>query len=228
MNHLIDGFFKFKKDVFPAKRKLFRDLAQSQSPHTLFVTCADSRIVPDLITQSEPGSLFVCRNVGNQVPPFGSGANGGVASSIEYAVQVLGVEHVVICGHTNCGAINAILHPEKLAALTATAAWLEHAGAARSVVLDNYRGLPEEVQLHLLTEENIIAQLGNLKTYPAIATRLAAGKLQLHGWLYHIHSGEIVTYNAGKGLFAPLGKDANNATPAPRMQYEPSSLEVVA
>lgn len=124
--------------------------------------------------------------------------------------------------------MNAILHPEKLSALPSTAGWLEHAGAARSVVLENYKGLPEEVQLHLLTEENIIAQLGNLKTYPAIATRLATGKLQLHGWLYHIHSGEIVTYNAEKGLFAPVGKEPGNATPARRIQYEPSSLEVVA
>lgn len=228
MNHLIDGFFKFKKDIFPAKCKLFRDLAQSQSPHTLFVTCADSRIVPNLITHSDPGSLFVCRNVGNQVPPFGCASSGGVASSIEYAVQVLGVEHVAICGHTNCGAMNAILHPENLEALPSTAGWLESAEAARSVVLENYKGLPEEVQLHLLTEENIIAQIGNLKTYPAIATRLAAGKLQLHGWLYHIHSGEIVTYNAEKGLFAPVGKEMHNVTPTRRIQYEPSSLEVVA
>lgn len=228
MTHLIDGFFKFKKEIFPVKCRLFRDLAHSQSPHTLFITCADSRIVPNLITQSDPGCLFVCRNVGNQVPPFGCASSGGVASSIEYAVQVLDVEHVVVCGHTNCGAMNAILHPEKLSALPSTADWLEHAGAARSVVLENYKDLPEEVQLHLLTEENIIAQIGNLKTYPAIATRLAAGKLQLHGWLYHIASGEIVTYNAEKGLFAPVGKEAGNATPARRIQYEPSSLEVVA
>lgn len=217
MTNLIDGFLKFKKDVFPAKRQLYRELAHGQSPHTLFITCADSRIVPDLILQSEPGDLFVCRTVGNQVPPRGSQGESGVASSIEYAVDALGVEHIVVCGHSNCGAMQAILHPEKLAALPSTAEWLRHSDTARSVVLDSYRGLSDEVLLHLLTEENIVLQLEHLKTHPAVAKRLARGELQLHGWLYHIHSGEITTYNAASGVFAPFSKDAVNATPRRRI-----------
>jgi carbonic anhydrase len=217
MTNLVDGFLKFRKDVFPLKRQLYRELANGQSPHALFITCADSRVVPSIILQADPGDLFICRTVGNQVPPRGAKAEGGVASSIEYAVEALGVDHIVICGHSDCGAMKAILHPERLASLPATAEWLKHSETARSVVLDNYRGLTDEVLVHLLTEENIVLQLEHLKTHPAVAKRLARGDLQLHGWLYHIHSGEITTYNAATGAFAPLSKEAANATPRQRI-----------
>ncbi len=217
MANPIDGFLKFKKDVFPAKRHLYRRLADRQHPHTLFVTCADSRIVPNTIMQAEAGDLFLCRTVGNQVPPNGSYAGGGVASSIEYAVQALGVEHIVICGHSDCGAMKAVLRPETLKSLPATAAWLRHAEVAREVVLASYRDLSDEVLLHLLTEENIVAQLEHLKTYPMVAARLTRGELQLHGWLYHIQSGEITAYDASNRRFAPLSREAANATPPCRV-----------
>ena len=228
MTTLVEGFYKFKKDVFPAKRALYRELANSQAPHSLFITCADSRVVPNLILQSEPGDLFLSRTVGNQVPPYGSALDGGVASSVEYAVKALHVEHIVICGHSDCGAMKAVLHPEKLAALPATAAWLRNASAARSVVLDSYQGLSDELLLHLLTEENIVAQLEHLKTHPAVAALLARGKLQLHGWFYHIQSGEITAYNALTGTFSPLGKDNATATPARRILTESPALQGAA
>ena len=211
MNRLAQGFLKFKSDVFPAKRSLFRALAGGQSPHTLFITCADSRIVPTLVMQAEPGELFVCRTVGNQVPAYGLCAGHAVASSVEFAVQVLGVAHVVICGHTDCGAMKAILHPEKLSALPSTAAWLKTAEAARAVVAHNYKDATDEVRLHLLTEENVLTQLENLKTHPAVAARLAAGDLELHAWVFHIHSGEIYAYNSRHATFYPLGREHSNA-----------------
>src|SRR3954451_8327591 len=130
MKTIIEGFLRFKKEVFPHKRQLFRDLASGQKPMALFITCADSRIVPDLITQSQPGDLFSCRTVGNQIPPHGAAAEGGVASAVEYSVQALGVQHIIVCGHTDCGAMKAVLHPEKIAALSATKAWLRNADAA--------------------------------------------------------------------------------------------------
>jgi carbonic anhydrase len=227
MKTLVDGFFRFKKEIFPQKQKLFRELAGAQNPTAVFITCADSRVVPDLITQSQPGDLFICRTVGNQIPPHGSAAEGGVASSIEYAVQALGVHHVIVCGHSDCGAMKAVLRPEKIAALPATAAWLRNAATARSVVLENYQGVTDEVLLHLLTEENVVSQIDNLKTHPAVATRLARGELQLHGWVYHIHSGEITTYDVRTGLFVPLTHDTATATP-PRRIHQLSTLEGVA
>jgi carbonic anhydrase len=218
MKPIIDGFLQFKKEVFPQKRKLFRDLASGQKPIALFITCADSRVVPDLITQSQPGDLFICRTVGNQVPPHGAATEGGVASTIEYAVQVLGVPDIIVCGHSDCGAMKAALRPEKMAALPATRAWLRNADAARAVVHENYPEVAEEVLLHLLTEENIIAQLEHVKTHPAVAPRVTRGELNLHGWLYHIHSGEITTFDSRTGRFVPLDHNTANATPTPRIR----------
>ena len=129
MKRLVDGYVKFKTQEFDKLKHRFKFLADQQNPHTLFITCSDSRVVPDLITQTEPGELFICRVIGNLVPAYGS-AMGGVSSAIEYAVMVLGVENIVVCGHSDCGAMRAFLHPEKLASLKAVSAWLEHANMA--------------------------------------------------------------------------------------------------
>jgi carbonic anhydrase len=218
MKRIIDGFLQFKADVFPKKRTLFHELANGQHPMALFITCADSRIVPELITQTQPGDLFICRTVGNQIPPHGASAESGVASSVEYAVQVLGVQDIIVCGHTDCGAMKAVLRPERMASLPATRTWLRNADAAWSVVRDNYPDVSEDVLLHLMSEENVIAQLENVKTHPAVAARLARGELRLHGWLYHIHSGEITAYDINTGRFTPLDHNAATATPARRLQ----------
>lgn len=204
MQALIDGFYKFKSEVYPKERHLFRDLANGQKPHTLFITCADSRIVPNLITQTGPGELFICRTVGNQVPAHGASPDGSVASSIEYALRVLNVKNIVVCGHSDCGAMKAVLHPETLEALPATQAWLRNAAAARSVVLENHKDISDEILLHLLAEENVLAQIANLKTHPVVAARLARGELEISGWVYHIHSGEIASYDASRNAFVPL------------------------
>lgn len=217
MKQIIDGFFQFKNNIFPGKRVLFHELAKGQNPAALFITCADSRVVPELITQSQAGDLFICRTVGNQIPPHGATAESGVASSIEYAIQVLRIQDVIVCGHTDCGAMKAVLRPESMASLPATQAWLRNAEAARSVVRDNYPQASDDALLHLLAEENVIAQLENLKTHPVVAARLARGELRLHGWMYHIHSGEITAFDITSGRFAPLDHDAPTATPARRL-----------
>lgn len=218
MQKLINGFMQFKKEVFTKNRDHFAELASGQYPEVLFITCADSRIVPSVITQTGPGDLFMCRTVGNQIPPHGAGIDLSVASSIEYALGALNVKHIVVCGHSDCGAMKAILHPEKLAAFPATAAWLRYAEAAHAVVRDSYTDVPEDVLLRLLTEENILAQIENLKTHPRVASRLAQGELQIHGWHYEIHSGEITTFDAKSGMFQPLGGRPVSATPEPRIR----------
>jgi carbonic anhydrase len=212
MQTLVDGFIRFKTDVFPRDRKLFRDLSAGQEPHTLFITCSDSRVVPSLITQTKPGELFVCRTVGNQVPAYGGSSDGSVASAVEYSLGVLGVQNVVVCGHSDCGAMKAVLHPEKLTSLPGTREWLKNAAAARAVVDEVHGNVPDEIKLHLLAEENALAQLANLRTHPIVAARLARGDLQLHGWIYHIHSGEITTFDATQGAFVPLSHRSGNAT----------------
>lgn len=218
MQKLINGFMRFKNDVFSKDRDFFTELASGQHPEVLFITCADSRIVPDVITQTRPGDLFVCRTVGNQIPPHGAGNDVSVASSIEYALGALNVGHIVVCGHSDCGAMKGVLHPEKLASFPSTATWLKHAEAAHAVVQESYSDLPEVVMLRLLAEENVLAQIENLKTHPRVASRLAQGELQIHGWYYEIHSGEITTFDATSGMFQPLGYRPVSATPAPRVR----------
>ena len=203
MQKLINGFHQFRTSVFPRERQLFRTLAHKQQPEVLFVTCSDSRVVPHMITQSRPGDLFVCRTVGNQIPQA-SEREEAVSSAIEYAVEALGVKHIVVCGHSDCGAMKALLKPERVAKLPATASWLRLANSAKSIVTDHYRGVTEETLLRLLEEENVLVQMENLKTHASVASRLHNGSLQLHSWFYDIASGDILTYNAASERFTPL------------------------
>lgn len=214
--HLVDGFRRFRKDVYPEQRALFARLAKAQYPRAMFITCADSRIVPELITQSSPGDLFVTRNVGNVVPPYGQ-MNGGVSSAIEYAVMALNVQHIIICGHSDCGAMKAVLNPEGLQRMPTVKAWLRHCEVARSMVETNCNCGVED-SLGVLTEENVVAQLDHLRTHPSVAARLAGGQLSIHGWVYCIETSEILAYHASTGRFAPLDGDGPSpvATPAPR------------
>lgn len=218
MEKLIRGLSKFQTEVFPAKRDLFERLAKGQKPSTLFVTCADSRVVPDLFTQAEPGELFVIRNAGNIVPPY-MRASGGVTATIEYAVVALGISHIVVCGHTDCGAMGALVHPERVAAMPAVASWLQQAEATRRVVSDNYPGLDEAQTTDTLIRENVVVQLQNLQTHPSIASGLAAGALNLYGWVYDIRTGEVDAYDASQQTFVRLdGTRVPHATPPTRLR----------
>ena len=177
----------------------------------MFIACADSRIVPELITQSSPGDLFVTRNVGNVVPPYGQ-MNGGVSTAIEYAVLALGVQHIIICGHSDCGAMRAVLNPASLKKMPTVKAWLHHVEVAKTMVQDNCNCATEAESMHVLTEENVIAQLQHLRTHPSVASRMANGHLFIHGWVYDIETSAIKAYDADKGCFLPL--DGTNPIPS--------------
>src|SRR4051794_540299 len=202
MQHLVEGVSRFQREIFPKERELFQRLSTGQHPDTLFITCADSRVVPTLITQTKPGDLFICRNAGNMVPGYGE-VHGGVSATIEYAVAALNVKHIIICGHTDCGAVKALLHPEKVENLPTVKSWLAHGEAARRVVLDNFdgRSLPENVLMKLLIEQNVVSQLAHLRTHPAVASRLARRTLQIHGWVYNIERGSVDIWDARRAEF---------------------------
>ena len=185
------GISHFQKHVYPKHQDLFEKLALGQRPEALFITCADSRIDPSLLTQTKPGELFICRVIGNIVPPYPD-AIGGVSATIEYAVGVLEVPIVIVCGHTDCGVMKGALNPEALKEYPNVTAWLRYAEAKHSDLLAN-------------TEHNVVAQLKNLRTHPSVAPRLAEGDLVLHGWVYHIGPGTVSSYDEASKTFRPLG-----------------------
>ncbi|MCW1246270.1 carbonic anhydrase [Pseudomonas sp. SAICEU22] len=203
LQHIVDGFLHFHHEIFPQQEELFKKLATAQKPRAMFITCADSRIVPELITHSSPGDLFVTRNVGNVVPPYGQ-MNGGVSTAIEYAVLALGVQHIIVCGHSDCGAMRAVLNPDTLEKMPTVKAWLRHAEVAKTMVHDNCPCGDEKQTMPVLTEENVIAQLHHLRTHPSVASRMASGQLFIHGWVYNIETSEIKAFDADQGRFLPL------------------------
>ncbi len=204
MEKLVEGFKKFQSDVFGAKRELFARLSQGQEPRALFITCSDSRVDPTLLTQAEPGELFILRNAGNIVPSYGGGVIGGNTATIEYAVAVLGVKHVIVCGHTDCGVMRALLHPEMLKDLPAVKNWMEQAETVRRIVQENYADLRGEDLLVKTIQENVRVQLDHLKTHPTVAVRLRRGMVTLHGWVYSIPTGDIWAYDDEKEVFISL------------------------
>src|SRR5438034_382656 len=168
MQKLVQGLHHFQANIFCSQRELFERLAKKQTPDALFITCSDSRINPNLITQTNPGDLFILRNAGNIIPPHGA-ANGGEGATIEFAVTALGVEDVIVCGHSHCGAMHGLLNAGALHEMPATSAWLSHAEATRRIVREKYRGLGDEQLIAVTVEENVLVQLENLRTHPAAA-----------------------------------------------------------
>ncbi|NID14105.1 carbonic anhydrase [Luteibacter yeojuensis] len=200
---LLRGVEDFSHKVFPESEALFSQLAEGQSPHTLFITCADSRVVPELLTQTQPGELFVCRNIGNIVPGYGE-MLGGVSAVVEFAVMVLRVRHVVICGHTDCGAMKGLLMPESTKDLPTVEAWLRNAQAARSAVFA--RKLDESAVMQALIEENVRLQLAHLRTHPAVAAARANDAITLQGWVYDIGDGKVSVLDQESDRFIPLSE----------------------
>lgn len=217
MERLLAGVVRFQQEVFPSGRELFAGLAHEQHPRALFITCSDSRVLPNLITQTEPGELFIARVMGGIVPAHG--APGGVSATIEYAVAVLEVRHVIVCGHSDCGALRVLLDPTRVAHLPSVAEWLVHGEAARRIVLENHGDAAPEEQAALLSRYHVASQLANLRTHPAVASRVAAGRLAVHGWYYDIAEGEIGVLDEASGTFTPascLGVDHHEPGP-PRL-----------
>jgi carbonic anhydrase len=203
MQKLIQGIFHFQTAVVSSQRERFERLAHGQQPLALFITCSDSRINPNLITQTEPGELFILRNAGNIVPPYGA-ADGGEGATVEYAVEALGIKDIIVCGHSHCGAMTALLEPDRLRRLPAVAAWLVHARATRRIRRHKSPDRAGPPLLATVIEENVLVQMQNLRTHPAVARGLACGQVRLHGWVYHIETGEVLAHEGRHHRFVPL------------------------
>lgn len=205
MNELIGRVVTFQSNTFPSNSDLYGKLARDgQSPKALMISCADSRVVPEFIVQAAPGDLFVCRNAGNIVPPY-SQANGGVSSTVEYAVMVLGVRDIIVCGHSDCGAMKALATDADLTAMPNVAAWLRHSLAAQKVCRDSYPAdLSDAEKLRNMALENVVVQLAHLRTHPSVASGIARGEIALHGWYVDIHAGQVLGLDGETGQFVPL------------------------
>lgn len=225
MFEILTGLKRFQDEVYPRHRELFAHLAQNQQPRALFITCADSRIVPNLILQAEPGELFLIRNAGNIVPPAGSADGGGTVASIEYAVVALGVTDVILCGHTNCGAMKGILHPEKVAAMPSVSAWVQHAAPARRAVERRYPQAVEEDRLERVVEQNVIQQVKNLLTHPFIRSRVEIGRLEIYGWVYDIRTGLVRGMDEAGKSFSEIHFESHGSPDEKRMLRELESDE---
>jgi len=204
MNELIGRVLRFQKEVYPPKSELYGRLAsRGQSPKALMISCADSRIVPEQVMQAEPGDLFVCRNAGNIVPPFAQ-ANGGVTSTVEYAVEALGIRDIIVCGHSDCGAMKAVAEPSMVKDMPNVAAWLRHSDAASRVVRDAYPDLDRADLVRTISLENVVAQLAHLRTHPSVAAGIARGEIALHGWFVDIAAGQVLGLDGETGQFVVL------------------------
>ncbi|WP_156502696.1 MULTISPECIES: carbonic anhydrase [unclassified Oleiphilus] len=203
MSKIVSGILKFKKDVHSKKKELFEKLSQGQAPEALFITCSDSRIDPNLLVQTEPGELFIIRNAGNIVPPHSS-QTGGVTASIEYAVAALQVKHIVICGHSCCGAMQGVMNPQAVSELPHVSQWLSFSNAALQVVKEKYPNDSDQEQLNHLIEQNVLLQTQHLVTHPQVAAKLATGKITLHAWYYDIGSGDVRAYDESLAKFVSV------------------------
>lgn len=211
LDSLVDGVSRFRTEIFPAQRSLYQRLAsQGQSPKALVVSCSDSRVIPEIFTGADPGDIFVTRNAGNIVPPFAPGSADAVTSAIEFAVAGLKVDHIIVCGHSDCGAMKGVLNPSAVSEMPQVAAWLGHCGCALHAFRRTHgESMSNADAARLLAMENVAAQLVNLRTHPSVAGRLAEGTLTLHGWLFDIASGTVHALDGATRRFRLLGEDAD-------------------
>ena len=202
MQKIVKGYLEFKESGFEKRKDLFAKLSNSQNPEVLFITCSDSRIDPNLITQTEPGDLFVIRNAGNIVPPHTLESD-GIVASIEFALVALGVKHIVVCGHSNCGVMKGALNISGLTALPKVKGWLNYCSEAVTVVQSRESDLKSD-KLNSVTQENVLLQIRRLEQYPEISKRLTTGDIEIHGWVYEIADGTIKCFNSEKQRFINL------------------------
>lgn len=223
MQKLEEGVHRFQANYFARNRRLFQTLTEKgQRPETLFITCSDSRVVPNLITSAGPGELFIVRNVGNIVPAVERGVLGGVSAAIEYAIEVLEVGNVIVCGHTHCGAIDAILHPERVKHLPLVSRWLAESSRIPQLIEERYGHLTGEARITAAVEENVLVQLENLRSFDFVARRLDEGKLTMSGWVFSIASGQVFDYDPGSQQFVQFGSGERSSTRPPPPVAPPS------
>jgi carbonic anhydrase len=207
LDRLLTGVRKFRREVYPSQKEMYEQvMREPQRPHTLVVTCADSRVDLETLTQSSPGEIFVSRNIGNLVPAYGQ-MPGGISAVIEYAVTALEVSQVVICGHEDCGAMKGLLQPDTVAKMPLVRSWLMNAEAALSVVEARNPGGARGELLNQLIEANVVLQMSHLRTHPLVAGRLAMGTLAISGWVYDIAGGSVRVHDERLGRFVEQGLD---------------------
>ena len=204
MQKLVQGIHEFQTEIFETKRSWYEQLARGQKPLALFITCSDSRVVPSLLTQTEPGELFILRNAGNIIPPYGA-VDGGEAATIEYAIQVLGVQDIIVCGHSHCGAMAGLLDSAQTESLPAVRKWLDYAQSTLRIIQENYGHLEDAAaRLTACIEENVLVQLEHLRTHPAVAAALARKAVVLEGWVYKFETGQVFSFRPNEGQFTEL------------------------
>lgn len=203
MQKLLEGIMRFRRGDFEAHQELFKGLEKSQKPHTLFICCSDSRVDPSMITGTLPGELFIVRNIANIVPPYReTDEYVATTSAVEYAVLMLGVENIIVCGHSNCGGCGACINPsDKLNKLPHTKKWLELIHPVRDYIIKEFNEDEMEAKEWMMEQFNVVEQLKHLMTYPYIKERVAKKELALSGWHYIIETGEIYIYNKEDGEF---------------------------
>jgi len=204
MKKLIKGLHKFQQEVFPIHKNFFQDLAKGQNPEILFITCSDSRINPHLVTSANPGDLFILRNAGNIIPIYSS-VNTGETATIEFAVNELKVKDIIVCGHSFCGAVEAVLNLEKISNSSSLKNWIEtNILPTLNLVNKNYQNLDKSSLMNILLQEHVLKQIENLKTYPFINQAIENNKIALHAWVYKFESGDIYSYNTQDGQFEKI------------------------
>lgn len=211
MRKLIAGIVDFRERFLPEYSDRFRKLAQGQSPDALFISCSDSRVVPDLLASTDPGDMFVMRNVGNLVPPAtADGSSTGdlsEASAIEYSVAVLEVSDIIVCGHSECGAMKAALSGGPFPETPNLEKWLHHSTSA-VFRLQQEGPLDSRLSPHnQLSQLNVLVQLEHLVSYPLVRKRMEAGNLKLSGWWFDIASGEMFAYNRDNRAFDAMDRE---------------------
>lgn len=204
MKLLLERYADFHRNVLSANRDFYDTLIQGQQPETMLITCSDSRICPESLFGYKPGEVFVMRNAGNIVPAYTSGSTGGEAATIEYAVAVLKVKHIVVCGHTGCGALGALMNPDSVQTLPGVGAWLKSAENTRRVVLESHPSVKLDELVSVAVRENALCQLDNLRTHPSVAAALRMGALQLHAWIYALECSTVSAFNPHTGKFEPV------------------------
>jgi carbonic anhydrase len=205
---LVRGVHQFRANYFASHKALFQQLATTgQQPETLFITCSDSRVVPHLITSAAPGELFIVRNVGNVVPPYDPANAGATTAALEYAVCVLKVANIIVCGHTQCGAMNALLNPDTARELPYVSRWLRHTARLRDLIASRYTHLEGDDRITAAAEENVLVQLEHLRGYPFIAKALEEQRLQMNGWVFKIATGQVFDFDPEREEFLPIAPE---------------------
>ena len=205
MQKLIGGSVAFRTRIRPGVRETFARLALGQSPDCFFVACSDSRVVPNLFASTDPGDLFVLRNVGNLVPPAdASGRDRSAAAAVEFAVSGLGVRDIVVCGHSSCGAMTAVIDGALPAGAPHLDGWLDHGRNVLAELQTRPDFAPELPMTDRLSQLSVMRQIAHLRTYPAVQAGVAAGTLRLRGWWFDISEAEVLAWDPTRDRFSAL------------------------